>query len=164
MQTAQRRRVANMLGGLSVAIGDEVAAGSREAALVALDSHPARSGTQLSRALGRSHSATVRLVDGLERDGLVRRRPADDARSVAITLTPAGAAVANSVREIRARMLDGLVDTLTGSEVARLEPLLERLLAASAADADSRWRTCRLCDERRCESGQRCPVDEAAPP
>ena len=63
-------------------------------------------------------------------------------------LTPAGAAVAKSVREIRARMLDGLVDTLTGSEVARLEPLLERLLAASAADADSQLH--RLRQRRQC--------------
>ena len=29
-----------MLGGLAVAIGDSVAAGTREAALVALDNHP----------------------------------------------------------------------------------------------------------------------------
>jgi len=152
-----------MLGGLSVAIGDDVAAGSHEAALVSLDSHPASTVTQLSRALGRSHSAAVRLVDGLERDGLVRRQRASDARSVALGLTLAGAAAAASVREARARTLNGLVDALADGDVARLEPLLERLLAASAVDADSRWRTCRLCDERLCENHVRCPVDEAAP-
>jgi DNA-binding MarR family transcriptional regulator len=152
-----------MLGGLAVAIGDSVAAGTRAAALVALDSHPGQSVTQLSRALGRSHSATVRLVGGLERDELIERQPGDDARSVALALTSAGAAAAGAVRLSRAATLDALVTALSGPEVARLEPLLERLLAASAADADSRWRTCRLCEESRCENDRRCPVDEAAP-
>jgi MarR family transcriptional repressor of emrRAB len=163
MQSAQRRRVANMLGGLSVAISDRVAAGSREAALVALDSHPAGTVTQLSRALGRSHSATVRLLDGLERDKLVRRGRGDDARSIRLELTAAGRAAAAAVRSDRAAGLDGLVDALADREVARLEPVLEHLLAASAVDADSRWRICRLCEEPRCETGHRCPVDAAAP-
>lgn len=152
-----------MLGGVAVAIGDGVAAGTREAALVALHSHPGQSVVQLSRTLGRSHSATVRLVDGLERDGLLQRQPAGDARSIALALTAAGAAAAGAVRLSRAATLDALVNALTDPEVARLEPLLERLLAASAVDADSRWRTCRLCEESRCENDGRCPVDEAAP-
>jgi DNA-binding MarR family transcriptional regulator len=163
MQSAQRRRVANMLGGLAVAIGDELAAGSREAALVALDSHPAGTVTDLSRALGRSHSATVRLLDGLERDGLVRRSPGNDARSIRLELAAAGSAAAERVRAARARVLDGLVDALGDRDVDRLEPLLERVLAASAVDADSRWRICRLCEEPRCETGHSCPVDAAAP-
>jgi MarR family transcriptional regulator, negative regulator of the multidrug operon emrRAB len=152
-----------MLGGLSVAIGDRVAAGSREAALVALDSHPAVTVAHLSRALGRSHSATVRLVDGLERDKLVRRGPGDDARSVGLVLTAAGQTAAAAVRSARAAGLDGLVDALADADVARLEPVLERLLAATAVDADSRWRICRLCEEPRCETGHRCPVDASAP-
>lgn len=152
-----------MLGGLVVAAADAVAAGSRESALVALDSHPDRTIAHLSRALGRSHSATVRLVDGLERDGLVTRLPGPDARSIMLELTEAGVKRVRQVRADRARVLDGLIGALTAAEVAALEPLLERLLAASAVDADSRWRICRLCEEPRCEYGRRCPVDEAAP-
>jgi MarR family transcriptional regulator, negative regulator of the multidrug operon emrRAB len=152
-----------MLGGLAVAIGDAVAVGSRDAALVALDSHPGSTVRQLSRALGRSHSATVRLLDGLERDRLVRRGQGADARSIRLELTAAGRAAATAVRAARARTLDGLVDALPDRDVARLEPLLERLLAAGAVDADSRWRTCRLCEEPRCETDSRCPVDVAAP-
>jgi DNA-binding MarR family transcriptional regulator len=152
-----------MLGGLAVAIGDRVGAGSREAALVALDSHPGGTLAQLSRALGRSHSATVRLVDGLERQQLVRRRPGADARSRTLELTPAGQVSAAAVRERRARALDELVAALGAEDVARLEPLLEQLLAATAIDAASRWRICRLCEEPRCETGNRCPVDVAAP-
>jgi MarR family transcriptional regulator, negative regulator of the multidrug operon emrRAB len=152
-----------MLGGLAVAIGDRMAAGSREGALVVLHSHPNQTVVQLSRALGRSHSATVRLVDGLERDGLVQRRPAGDARSVALALTRAGSKAAEAVRLSRAATLDALVDVLSDSEVVRLERLLELLLAASATDTHSRWRICRLCEEPRCETDGPCPVDEAAP-
>jgi MarR family transcriptional regulator, negative regulator of the multidrug operon emrRAB len=163
MQSAQRLRVANLLGGLSVAISDLVAAGSRQAALVALDSHPDRTVVQLSRALARSHSATVRLVDGLVRGGLARRASAADPRAVLVALTPAGRAAATAVRRDRGQVLDQLVAALSETDVQALEPVLERLLAASATDADSRLRTCRLCDEARCESGRPCPVDEAAP-
>lgn len=153
-----------MLGGLSVAIGDCVAASSREAALVALDSHPDVSVAHLSRALDRSHPATVRLIDGLARAGLVTRAPGKDARAVALRLTAAGKAAATEIRHARAACLDRLVAVLSDEDVAELEPVLERLLAASARDRDSRWRTCRLCEEPRCESKlQPCPVDAAAP-
>ncbi|MBV9817320.1 MAG: winged helix DNA-binding protein [Solirubrobacterales bacterium] len=152
-----------MLGGLSVAITDLVAAGSRQAALVALDSHSGVSVAHLSRALGRSHSATVRLVDGLARVGLVARETAEDPRAVALALTDAGREAAGEVRRARAMCLDALVDTLSDAEVIGLEQALEQLLAATARDADSRWRTCRLCEEHRCEDGQSCPVDRAAP-
>jgi DNA-binding MarR family transcriptional regulator len=130
-----------MLGGLSVAIGDRVSAGSREAALVALDSHADVSVVHLSRALGRSHSATVRLIDGLARDGLVARAPGEDSRTVALRLTEPGEAAAAEVRRTRAACLDDLVDALSDKDVRGLEPVLERLRAASARDSDSRWRT-----------------------
>jgi DNA-binding MarR family transcriptional regulator len=152
-----------MLGGLSVAVGDCVAASSREAALVALDSHPDVSVVHLSRALGRSHSATVRLIDGLARAGLVTRAAGQDPRAVALRLTGAGEAAASEIRRARAACLDELVAVLDDEDVVDLEPLLERLLAASARDRDSRWRTCRLCEEQRCESAVLpCPVDAAA--
>jgi MarR family transcriptional regulator, negative regulator of the multidrug operon emrRAB len=163
MQTAQEDRVANMLGGLAVAIADALGAGSREAALVALDSHPGSTITHLSRALGRSHSATVRLVDGLERDGLMERRAGADARGLALWLTAAGRRQARVMRRRRAGVLDGLVAALDAREVGALEPMLERVLSALAVDEASRWRICRLCEEPRCERDGPCPVDAAAP-
>ena len=163
MQGADLPRVANMLGGLTVAVADLVAAGSREAALVALDSHPSATVAHLSGALGRSHSATVRLVDGLARDGLVERRSGRDGRSIALVLSPRGSRAAGEVRAQRALVLDSLVATLDADDVGRLSEILERLLEATATDAGSRWRICRLCEESRCEDGRECPVDRAAP-
>ncbi len=152
-----------MLGALAVAIGDVVQAGSRDAALVSLDSHPARSVAELSRALGRSHSATVRLVDGMVAAGLLERRTGADARSVSLVLSAEGAAAAADVRARRADALNQLVRALDSEHVDQLEPILERLLETTATDTDSRWRTCRLCDEPRCEDGRQCPIDRAAP-
>ena len=151
-----------MLGALAVAVGDLVAAGSRDAALVALDNAPSCSVTHLSRALGRSHSATVRLIDGLVADGLLERRSGDDRRSVAIVLTRAGIGAARAVRARRASVLDELVSTLGARQVERLAPILERLLEAAVTDAGAPVRICRLCDESLCESGHHCPVDAAA--
>ncbi len=163
MQSADVERVANLLGALAVAIEDVVQAGSRDAALVSLDSHPARSVAELSRALGRSHSATVRLVDGMAAAGLLERRSGVDSRSVSLVLSAEGAAAAREVRSRRADALGQLVRALDGEHVDQLEPILEQLLEATATDADSRWRTCRLCDEPRCEAGRQCPIDRAAP-
>ena len=163
MRTADIARVANLLGALAVAIEDSVQAGSRDAALVALDSHPRRSVAHLSRALGRSHSATVRLVDGMAAAGLLERRTGSDSRSVALVLSVAGTAAAREVRSRRADVLERLVQTLDSGHVDHLEPILEQLLEATATDADSPWRTCRLCDEACCEDGRECPVDRAAP-
>ena len=163
MQNADIGRVANLLGALAVAIEDVVQAGSRDAALVSLDSHPARSVAELSRALGRSHSATVRLVDGMAAAGLLERQPGADSRSVSLVLSGEGAAAAQDVRARRAEALDQLVRALDSEHVNQLEPILERLLETTATDADSRWRTCRLCDEPRCEDGRQCPIDRAAP-
>jgi hypothetical protein len=55
-----------------------------------------------------------------------------------------------------------LVGLLQSSEVAELERLAARLLAAITTDRRSARRLCRLCDEPLCAAGQGCPVDQAA--
>lgn len=164
VQSTHATRIANMLGGLAVAVVDQLRASSRDAALLAVDSHPERTLMHLSTALGRSHSATVRLVDGLTREGLVLRRPGSDTRTVVLTLTESGAATAQRLRNGRARILNELTGSMSPEDAAALEPLLEKLLAATARDAAARWRICRLCEEPSCEDGRPCPVDAAAPP
>ena len=82
---------------------------------------------------------------------------------MSLVLSGEGAAAAQDVRARRAEALDQLVRALDSEHVNQLEPILERLLETTATDADSRWRTCRLCDEPRCEDGRQCPIDRAAP-
>lgn len=161
MQTTQISRVANMLGALSLAIVDDLQIISRDAALLAVDSHPGRTVAHLSRALGRSHSATVRLVDGLVADDLISRVRGTDDRSVSISLTDAGLDEADHLRRRRAALLEQVVGDLNPQEREALEPVLEKLLTVSVRDAVARWRICRLCAEHSCEINRPCPVDTA---
>lgn len=61
---------------------------------------------------------------------------------MSLVLSALGTAAARKVRSRRANALDQLVRALDGEHVHQLEPILGRLLEATATDADSRWRTC----------------------
>ena len=84
-----------------------------------------------------SASGLSRLVDRLERKGLIAREAdADDARSVRTRLTPAGLQALDEARQthdavIRARM----TDHLTAAEARELRGLWDRILAAVACEA-----------------------------
>src|SRR4051794_34944005 len=85
-------REANLLGACSLAIAELLPAAAADAALVALGGWLA-GGTvdRLARVLHLTHSGAVRLVDRLERDGLVQRRPGPDGRTRSLFVTTAGA-------------------------------------------------------------------------
>ena len=76
----------------------------------------------------------TRIVDGLVRDGLVRKQPGADRRTVAISATPKGRRLLQRGRERRIAVLSERLE-----EVARDElPLLAR--AAELMEAASRTR------------------------
>src|SRR5205085_805848 len=91
-------RTANLLGALSLAIADRTGPANDAAALSAL-LHFLESPSidLLRRVLGLTSSGTVRLVDRLEGDGLVRRRGGGDGRVTVIELTAAGRRAAEQV-------------------------------------------------------------------
>lgn len=72
-----------------------------------------------------------RTVNGLERAGLVTRRPApDDARKVLVGLTAAGTALVHETRRLRSQWFSGRIAELTDDERRILDaatPLLRRL-------------------------------------
>src|SRR5215469_11920334 len=85
-----KRRVANLFGAAALAAAGAMAeamAGVSEAglsaaaALVALASEPGLGVTELSRRIGLSQSATVRMIDSLSEQGFVERTPGADRRS-----------------------------------------------------------------------------------
>jgi DNA-binding MarR family transcriptional regulator len=85
----------------------------------------------LAAAEGVSAPTMSRLVDALERDGLVRRRPhAEDARGVLVTVTPKGR---RTMQQGRAKRLRALTERLQGLSVDELAAvsgaadLIERL-------------------------------------
>src|ERR671935_835256 len=99
MSTRRQIRQANLLGAFALAVVDRLheeltAAGERglsaTAALIHLRLRPGRNIDFLARLLRISHPATVRIVDRLEDDGLIERRPGLAPRERALVLTKAG--------------------------------------------------------------------------
>lgn len=165
-------REANLLGALSLAVAErsdravEAAAahgGAAPAALAALETFLDGSSLDvMRRPLGLSHSAAVRLADRLERDGLVRREPGADARSVSIRITEQGSRLAGRIRAERERALESVLAPLSRAERAELTRLHEKLLGGlTGGRADARH-ICRLCDAHACGHYEgACPVTRA---
>ena len=86
--------------------------------------------TELSAALGLDRSSVSGLVDRTEKRGLIRREPNPrDARSVLVTVSPAGSeAFAAGAAEV-AQELSTMTAALKPAEVNLLVTLLERMLA-----------------------------------
>jgi len=88
------------------------------------------SATRLSRDLGYDMGALTRIVDDLERRGLVRReRSRRDRRAVEITVTAAGRREADSGKRVVVGLLNELVEPYSEAEIAALIDLLQRMLA-----------------------------------
>ena len=100
------------------------------------------SATQLSKELGYDMGALTRVVDELERRGLVKReRSRRDRRAVEIAITAAGRRQAESAKRMVVALLNELVEPYSDAEIATLIGLMQRMLvrlqdyaAAGAAD------------------------------
>lgn len=163
------RRAANLLGALALAVSDAMLEAAREevdgpsasAAIVRIGKYPGQPIEFLSSALQLSHSATVRLVDRLQAEELVRRErdpegSNTDRRSVALHLTPRGERCLNSILSRRYDWLRPLLGTLSEPEQAQLASTMAKLLA-ELARPNNAAHICRLCDSEACESAG-CPV------
>jgi MarR family transcriptional regulator, negative regulator of the multidrug operon emrRAB len=162
-------KLRNLLGAAAVAIADEIHAEAARtaghaaagpAALTALLIHKGASVDKLARVLGLSHSGTVRLVDRLERDELVRRLPGNDGRAVSLELTPEGERRGTGVAGARAAVADEFIAGLDADERRALKGLLEKLLVTGVDDWGAVQHRCRLCDLESCHAdGEACPLD-----
>src|SRR5262245_65778395 len=86
------------------------------AALAVLAQEPGLGIEQLRVPLGRTQSATVRVVDQLVAEGYAERRPGPDQRRVAVVLTAKGAKAAARVLASREHALSDAVAALTPGE------------------------------------------------
>ena len=162
MSHAYERRTSNLLGALALALADEMQAvaaavaghgASGPAALVLLaDLAGGATVEEQRRALGLTHSGTVRLVDRLVGAGLVERRVGADARSLSLHLTPGGGRTARRVITARDGVLERALIPLEPRQRVLFEGLLEQLVAGLE---EPRRRICRLCDVPACG---RCPA------
>jgi DNA-binding MarR family transcriptional regulator len=164
---------ANVLGALALAVADETSdaisgsaghAQSDAAALSALLQFLDRpSVDMLRRVLGLTPSGTVRVVDRLERQGLVARGPGADGRTAALELTAAGRRAARRVADERSRVLLDSLAALTDEELAELDRLVGKVLVGRMrGPGATRW-LCRMCDLDACGRAEgRCPLANEA--
>ncbi|HEY8454414.1 MAG TPA: MarR family transcriptional regulator [Actinopolymorphaceae bacterium] len=167
------RRQANVLGALALVISDRVddavteRSGVSSTAAVALSAlyHFLDRPTidLLRQVLGLTSSGAVRLVDRLVEAGYVERRPGEDRRSTAVTLTRKGRRVAERVAQARESVLGTALSQLSPEERDCLDALMAKLVAGFVrGPGATRW-ICRLCDTDACgrDHGS-CPVANAA--
>jgi DNA-binding MarR family transcriptional regulator len=164
------KRLENLLGALTVALSDTVTSavetstghtGAMGAALAVLAQEPGLSIEQLRVPLGRTQSATVRVVDQLAAEGYAERRPGRDQRSVAVVLTPAGTEAAARILASRERALSDALGGLSSGERKALTATLEKVLARITPGRARADQICRLCDLSACPQ-RACPVELAA--
>ncbi len=138
--------------------------GGRAAALAALAGFA--SGSPIDRlawSLGLSHSRAVRLVDELEADGHVTRaRGTADRRTVHVTLTDSGWALARGIATARLSVLRSEVEALDADDRAALDRICATVLTRRIDSLRAAERTCRLCAPSACGHPRRCPVTLAA--
>lgn len=162
-------RTTNLLGALALAVTDRIETRMREtldrsgeaaAALIVLGYVPGISIEVLRQVLKLSHPGTVRLIDRLEKDGVVARRKADDGRTVALHLTPKGDALRDRLMERRLDALESTLEGLTAEERRIFGNLLAKVLKSIPETEIDKHHICRLCSARLCSS---CPIPGNAP-
>ena len=157
-------RTANLLGAVGLAVADRIEETAREilnhagetpAALVVIGYGFGPSNDQLRRVLGLSHPGSVRLVDRLVADNLVKRRRARDKRAISLYLTAKGATLREKLLTGRLAAIKSLLTPLALSEQAALAALLHKMLSSMDATDLERCTLCRLCDNSVCSN---CPI------
>lgn len=163
----KRQRVENLLGALALSVTDAIALGIEDVkgaygsdafALVLIQHADELRCDVLSRQLRLAQSSTVRLIDRLERAGLVQRSTGEDRRTVMVSLTARGHRLAEKILSARQAVLQELVSKLDESERSALHSIAAKLLTHLTVDLQSGEQNCRLCDEEACNLST-CPVE-----
>jgi len=168
----EKAHVANLLGASALALTDLALGGaaravgvttSGAAALVSLAATDGLGVSEVGRRVGLSQPAASRLVDGLEADGLVERRPNPyGGRWMIVHVTDAGREAARRLLAARGDPLAEVVDGLGAGERQALGDLLEKLLTGLYARSGRARYICRMCDRDACLTGPaECPVGAA---
>jgi len=164
-------RTANLLGAVALAVTDLALGGATKAAgvgasgaaaLVTLSADPGMSVTELGRRVGLSQSAASRLVDSLEADRLVERRPNPlIGRWMTVHPTDAGRQTTHRLLTARGDPLTEVVSALDEDDRQALAGLLAKVLTQIYEQVGDAQYMCRLCDRNRCQAESTCPVGEA---
>lgn len=97
--------------------------------LIRLRFHDHMSATRLSEEMGHDMGALTRVVDSLERSGLVRReRSQQDRRAVEIAITPQGRRTVEACMNFVVDLMNELVEPYSKEELDTLILQLQRLM------------------------------------
>ncbi len=162
----QHSHTANRLAAFATLLHDAIHAetddlsASAVAALLTLRQSGPMAIQDIARIVGLTHSATVRLVDRLEKDWLVRRL-GRKGREVRVEVTARGRRRAGQFQDRRIAAAENLLAVLDEDERAVFARTLDKLLEVSVAGREGAEHICRACDRDGCRA-EDCPVDAAA--
>lgn len=167
VKSIRRKTTANILGALATALNDKISrtlaqthqhGESQSAALMTIGTRPGMTIASLSEIIGKQHSTTVRIVSGLEANGLVRRAASqDDARQVELYLTDTGSKRYEDLQKTRLAILTRHLNVLTPSDQRTLHRLVDVLLESTTDDLSGARHICRFCDHSVCRETT-CPA------
>lgn len=145
----------NKFAALSLAVtdatlsADDDLAPTAVAALITAANNPPASIGEIAAIVGLTHSATVRLIDRLETDGLLHRRRRIG-REVLVEITAAGRRRADALQDRRLAVTSGFLAGLSVEEREILGRLIDRMLGEHIARGYDRRRLCRMCARTYC--------------
>ena len=116
-----------------------------------IGSEPGSSIKTLTGMLNIEHSSLVRLLDGLERDGLIERRlDSEDRRGKKVYLSPEGEELLTEMLNARRRVLQPMTGTLDDNEMQTLFDLLGKMIPTVVVGGDDQHFVCRVCELEMC--------------
>lgn len=145
----------NKFAALSLAVtdatlgGDDDLAPTAVAALITAANNPPASIGEIAAVVGLTHSATVRLIDRLESDGLLHRRRRVG-REVLVEITPAGRRRADGLQDRRLAVSANFLNGLSLEERELLSKLVDRMMHDHTTHGHDRRRLCRMCARTHC--------------
>lgn len=107
--------------------------------LLMLNSGKYSTAAELSRELYIDSASITRMIDRLEKRGLIQRVPrSDDRRVINLHLTEVGVELANKLPDLYVGVLNQNFIEFSNDEVETLKTLLRKLLYGAAPEADSK--------------------------
>ena len=163
----------NIIGAFSRALSDKMDRAVRKAAglsssacytIVTVGTEPYSSIETLRRMLGLEHSSLVRLIDRMQKQGLLRRIRGigKDLREVKVTLTERGEDCFSKILTARREVLENAMRSLTCEDRERISAMIHKMMPNVVDGGDDQHYVCRLCDIDACPQ-ENCPVNLAYP-
>jgi len=104
----------------------------------------------LAETLSVEHSSAVRVVDRLERDGLISRLAKDSQKKVGLKTTESGSTLAKSVLAIREQATKSYLAPLGMKQQGDLAKILQLVIKTQTRTEVDLYRHCALCNESIC--------------